>query len=70
MSKYECQQCQETSDLPFAGGKCTRCGSLNIRNIAKHPVSSKNKSRKGSTKSVLMIILWAYIIYELWQRLT
>lgn len=68
MSKYECQQCKETSDLPFAGGMCSKCGSLNIRNIDKHPVRRVKKEERGK-KSFLMILLWVYILYELWQRL-
>ena len=68
MSKYECQQCKETSDLPFAGGKCSKCGSLNIRNVDKQPVR-RVRQEEGGKKSFLMILLWAYILYELWQRL-
>jgi hypothetical protein len=67
MSNYECQQCKQTSDLPFSGGKCSKCGSLNIKKLNK----PKRKAQKdeSSKKSLLVILLWGYIIYELWKRL-
>ncbi len=68
MSKYECQQCKQTSELPFAGGKCSKCGSLNIKNTQKQKRKSSQESESGK-KSLLMVLLWAYIIYELWKRL-
>lgn len=69
MSKYECQQCKETSVLPFVGGKCSKCGSLNIKNIDKQPVRKNKDASQSGKKSFLMVLLWGYIIYELWHKL-
>lgn len=67
MSKYQCQQCQQMSNVPFAGGKCSKCGSLNIRNIEKKYVR-RARPEGGGYKTILMAILWVYVLYELWQR--
>ena len=67
MSKYECQQCKETSELPFPGGKCSKCGSLNIKNIDKHYVRKQTTEEHGK-KTFLMVLLWGFIIYMWVQR--
>lgn len=69
MSKYECQQCKETSILPFAGGKCSKCGSLNIRNLEHLHTRKPKKGSEDSKKSLLMMLLWGFIIYEAWKQL-
>jgi hypothetical protein len=68
MSKYKCIDCNETSDLPFKGGVCSKCGSLNIRN------TERKRRRKGQggkdedfKKSILMILLWGFIIYTIYS---
>lgn len=68
MSKYECQQCKETSTLPFAGGKCSKCGSLNIRNLEHLKTRKVPKGSEDGKKSFLMILLWGFIFYQIWQR--
>ena len=68
MSKYECQQCKETSEGPFPGGKCSKCGSLNIRNTDRK-FTRKQKPEERGKKTFLMTLLWIYILYELWKRL-
>jgi predicted ATP-dependent serine protease len=70
MSRYECQQCKETSELPFVGGACSKCGSLNIKNLEKLTRPKKSKQQETSKKSFLMILLWGYIFYELWKRIS
>jgi ribosomal protein L40E len=63
MSKYQCMECQEESALPFSGGKCSKCGSLNIRNMEKAQSAQKQEPTTDPKKTFLMVLLWGFIIY-------
>lgn len=64
MSKYQCLECNEASDTPFIGGQCSKCGSLNIRNL-DHKRVKQPKESSSPQKILLMVILWGLIIYEI-----
>ena len=65
MSKYQCMACELTSDMPFTGGKCSRCGSLNIRNMDRKRVRKIQKESADPKKTFLMVLLWIFIIYSI-----
>ena len=65
MSKYQCMACEETSDMPFTGGACSKCGSLNIRNMDLKRVRKNTKEKADPKKTFLMVLLWAFIIYSI-----
>ena len=68
MSKYQCRECKEESEGPFPGGQCSKCGSINIRNLDHKRVRKKSEKDTDFKKTFLMILLWGYIIYEIVKR--
>lgn len=68
MSKYRCRACEEVSELPFKGGVCSKCGSVNIANMERVYPRRQNRHITDPKKSFLMVLLWGFIIYEIMIR--
>ena len=66
MSKYMCMDCKETSEKVFEGGVCSNCKSLNIRNTGRRFHKKDKKEPIINSSTFLMIILWGFIIYEIY----
>ncbi len=63
MSNYQCMECDESSSKPFKGGMCSKCGSLNIRNLDRKHVRKNQKETTDPKQTFLMILLGVFIIY-------
>jgi|GEM_PF-6821264 len=65
---YRCLDCGHTSRGKFPHGKCPACSSYRIKGQFERMVYEREKPRKTLVQSVLMLLLWAALLYGVWDR--
>jgi hypothetical protein len=65
-----CLDCSYKAGKKFPGGNCPACGSFNIKTSGSIEKVSWEPEKRQRTflETVLMLQLWAIIIYGAWDR--
>ena len=66
---YICNDCGNKSSKQFPGGKCPACDSFNIKSTQQSTRQAiKAKEPKTLFELVIMVLLWAVLIYGAWDK--
>ena len=64
---WQCLDCSNRSSRQFPGGKCPACGSFNIKSRGMR-YAEPEKPRKTLLEIVMMVALWALLLYGFWDK--
>ncbi len=65
---YCCLDCGHVSRGKFPHGKCPACRSYRVKSQFEKIHYHAEKSRKHKLQSMIMLILWAALLYGAWDR--
>ena len=67
---YQCMECGNKSSKKFPGGKCPACDSFRVKTVGKpeKKSSAQQKEEKTKVEIFLMLLLWGFFAYGVWDR--
>jgi predicted ATP-dependent serine protease len=66
--EYHCRDCSHTGSQRNAAGQCPACGSYDFRSLDR-PGSEDTPVTSSNWKLVALVLLWAFLIYHIHQKL-